>query len=156
MGVFKCRFSGYSVSFSPYSGSRIAVGCAQHFGIVGNGSIHVLENSEPYMTETYSALTQDNVFDICWNEGHESQILVASGDKTLKLFDINHTQPLLSLPGHQAELFGVHSNYQLTHLALTSSYDTTLKVWDLSQGQCVCDFQEHQGIVYAGIWHPKE
>ena len=156
MGVFKCKFSGYSVAFSPYSGTRLAVASAQYFGIIGNGAIHILEATEPLMTEVFFTMTQDNIFDICWNEGNENQFLVASGDKTVKIFDCAHNQPLLSLAGHTAEVFGVHSNYQSPQFALSASYDCTLKLWDLSRGACVQDFREHTGIVYAGIWHPKE
>ena len=156
MGLFKCKFSGYSVSFSPYSGTRIAVGAAQHFGIVGNGAVHILEAGEPFMTEIYSTLTQDNVFDICWNEGHENQVIVGSGDKTVKLFDIQNTQPLLSLQGHIGEVFGVHCNYQSTNIVASASYDKTIKAWDLFQASCICSLQEHTGIVYSSIWHPRE
>ena len=156
MGLFKCKFSGYSVAFSPYSATRIAVASAQYFGIVGNGAVTVLEAGEPHMVEVFSALTQDNVFDVCWNEGHENQILAACGDKTVKLFDISHSQPLLVLPGHGAEVFGVHSNYQMTQLVLSASYDKTLALWDLSKAAMVSQMAEHQGIVYLGVWHPKE
>ena len=65
MGVFKCKFSGYSVAFSPYSGTRLAVASAQYFGIIGNGAIHILEATEPLMTEVFFTMTQDNIFDIC-------------------------------------------------------------------------------------------
>lgn len=156
MGVFRCKFSAYSVAFSPYSGTRLAVACAQHFGIVGNGALHVLDLNEPYMREVYTTLTPDNLFDVCWNEGNESQLLVASGDKTVKLLDMNYPQPLLSLNGHQAEVFSVHSNYQNPSLALSGSYDTSLKLWDLTQSACVATFAGHSAIVYAGVWHPKE
>jgi peroxin-7 len=156
MGLFKCKFSGYSVAFSPYSSTRIAVASAQYFGIVGNGAVTVLEAGEPQMVEVYSALTQDNVFDVCWNEGHESQVIAGSGDRTVKLFDIHHPQPLLVLSGHTGEVFGVHSNYQMTQLLLSASYDKTLALWDLSKGSLVSQLVEHTAIVYAGIWHPKE
>lgn len=156
MGLFKCKFSGYSVAFSPYSGTRLAVATAQYFGVVGNGGIHVLETTEPIMSEIFSTLTQDNIFDICWNEGHEDQIIVACGDKTIKLYDIKVPQPLLSLQGHNGEVFGVHSNYQSPQFVLSASYDGTLKLWDLTQSACVQDFAEHSGIVYAGVWHPKK
>ena len=42
MPVFKTPFNGYSVKFSPFYESRIAVATAQNFGILGNGRIHVL------------------------------------------------------------------------------------------------------------------
>jgi peroxin-7 len=156
MGVFKCRFSAYSVSFSPYSGSRLAVACSQYFGIVGNGEILVLESSGASLVQTFCTLTQDNIFDVCWNEGHERQLLAASGDKTVKLFDIAQAQPLLVLAGHTGEVFGVHGNYQTTQLVVSASYDGTLKLWDLASASCLGSFAEHRGIVYAGVWHPKK
>jgi peroxin-7 len=35
-------FSGYAVKYSPFIDSRIAVGAAANFGLVGNGRLYVL------------------------------------------------------------------------------------------------------------------
>lgn len=32
--------------------------------------------------------TKDGLFDVAWNESHENQLAVASGDGSIKLFDI--------------------------------------------------------------------
>lgn len=35
-------FNGYAVKYSSYVDSIIAVGCAQNFGLVGNGRVYIL------------------------------------------------------------------------------------------------------------------
>jgi peroxin-7 len=35
-------WSGYSVKYSPFFDSRIAVASAANFGLVGNGRLHIL------------------------------------------------------------------------------------------------------------------
>ena len=43
MPRFKTTFNGYSVKFSPFDDSRLAVATAQNFGIIGNGRLHILQ-----------------------------------------------------------------------------------------------------------------
>lgn len=43
MGRCRTAFNAYSVKFSPFIPSRIAVSTAQNFGIIGNGKQHVFE-----------------------------------------------------------------------------------------------------------------
>ena len=46
MVLFRTPFAGYAVRFSPFDESRLAVGTAQNYGIIGNGTLHVLQVSE--------------------------------------------------------------------------------------------------------------
>ena len=46
MVLFRTPFAGYSVRFSPFDESRLAVGTAQNYGIIGNGKLHVLQVSQ--------------------------------------------------------------------------------------------------------------
>ena len=43
MVLFRTPFAGYSVRFSPFDESRLAVGTAQNYGIIGNRKLHVLQ-----------------------------------------------------------------------------------------------------------------
>lgn len=43
MVLFRTPFAGYSVRFSPFDESCLAVGTAQNYGIIGNGKLHVLQ-----------------------------------------------------------------------------------------------------------------
>lgn len=44
--LYKAEQSNCSVKFSPFLQGRIALACAQNFGIVGNGSVVVLQAQE--------------------------------------------------------------------------------------------------------------
>lgn len=39
-------------------------------------------------TKVFSYETQDGLYDLAWSEVHENQILTASGDGSLKLWDV--------------------------------------------------------------------
>lgn len=43
MVSFRTPFAGYSVRFSPFDETRLAVGTAQNYGIIGNGKLHILQ-----------------------------------------------------------------------------------------------------------------
>jgi peroxin-7 len=60
--------------------------------------------------ETHRYDTQDGLYDLAWSEIHENQIVTASGDGSLKLWDIMLKVPLsllsLSLSSPLMCLFG--------------------------------------------------
>jgi peroxin-7 len=43
MPSYKTSFNGYSVEYSPFEDDKIAVATAQHFGIIGNGRLYLLQ-----------------------------------------------------------------------------------------------------------------
>ncbi|KAF2305324.1 hypothetical protein GH714_003688 [Hevea brasiliensis] len=106
MPIFKTPFNGYSVKFSPFYESRLAVATAQNFGILGNGRVHVLalppSPSLP-LSELVAFDTADGVYDLAWSESHDSLLVAAVADGSVKLFDtaLPPTQnPLRSLQEH--------------------------------------------------------
>lgn len=151
MSLFKTPFSAYSLAFSPYEQDKLAVATSQYFGVTGNGAVHILQLGVPFMREVYRASTQDNVFDVCWHEGNENQLLAASGDGSVKLFDVAYPQPILSLQGHTAEVFSVHSNYQFQQQVASASYDASIKVWDIASGICTHNYAEHSSVAYQAV-----
>lgn len=83
--------------------------------------------------------TQDSLFDTSWSETHESQLLAASGDGSIKLFDIalphppNSPEanfPIASWHEHSREVFSVHWNLVAKDTFLSSSWDGTIKIWN--------------------------
>jgi len=156
MALFRTRFCGYAVEFSPFEGRRLAVATAQYFGVVGNGQVHVLDHSGPVPTEVYSATTQDGVYDVAWNEGNENQLIAACADGSVKLFDFAHPQPVMDWREHQGEIFGVHCNYLAKTTFATASYDRLVKVWDLNAPRSVTTLAEHSYIVYCAVWNPRK
>ena len=98
-------FNGYAVQYSPFVDSRLAVASSANFGLIGNGRLFILGLSPNGLhfekkftfSKKRSALltcyvcrfdTQDGLFDCAWSESHENHIVVASGDGSIKLFDI--------------------------------------------------------------------
>jgi len=62
MVLFRTPFAGYAVRFSPFDESRLAVGTAQNYGIIGNGKLHVLQVREEEEDDGGSGL-------FCWKTG---------------------------------------------------------------------------------------
>ena len=87
---FVTPFNGCSVEFSPFLENRLAVATAQYYGIIGNGRQHVLDlSADGQVVEVRYFDTQDGLYDCSWNESNENQLVSASADGSIKLFDLN-------------------------------------------------------------------
>lgn len=73
--------------------------------------------------------TQDALYDVSWSEIHESQLVVAAGDGSLKLFDITLDEfPVQSWQEHKREVFAAHWNLVTKDTFCSSSWDGTVKI----------------------------
>lgn len=79
--------NGYALKYSPFHDSRLAVASSSNFGLVGNGRLYLLGLTPDGIIAEKTFDTQDGLFDLAWSELHEQQLVVASGDGSLKLFD---------------------------------------------------------------------
>ena len=85
-------FSCNSVEISPFFASRTAIATGANFSIKGNGKLFLLDsNPSPSFIKSYT--TQDSLYDCCWSENHENQIIASSGDGSVKLFDLTLNVP---------------------------------------------------------------
>lgn len=124
-------YNGYGIQYSPFFDNKIAVATAANYGLVGNGRLFIL-NIEPdgSIREQISWETQDGLFDIAWSEIHENQITVASGDGTIKIFDITVPNfPIMNFKEHPKEVFSVNWNLVDKVNFVSSSWDGSIKVW---------------------------
>ena len=161
MPVFKTPFNGYSVKFSPFYESRIAVATAQNFGILGNGRIHVLDlppsPSSPF-TEVASFDTADGVYDLTWSESHDSLLIAAIADGSVKIYDLSlppTANPIRSLQEHTREVQSVDYNPVRRDSFISSSWDDSVKLWTLDRPTSVRTFHEHAYCVYSAVWNPR-
>lgn len=124
-------FSGYGVQYSPFFDNRLAVVSGSNFGLVGNGKLYILDiDPQGNIHEANSFLTQDCLFDVAWNELHESQVLVAQGDGSLRLFDTKLNQyPIAIFIEHQKEVFSCNWNLLAKNTFVSSSWDGSVKIW---------------------------
>ncbi|CAN7093819.1 hypothetical protein BRARA_I02905 [Brassica rapa] len=160
MPMFKAPFNGYSVKFSPFYESRLAVATAQNFGILGNGRIHVLELSPggPGVTESIAFDTADAVYDVCWSESHDSVLIAAIGDGSVKIYDTAlppPSNPIRSFQEHAREVHSVDYNPTRRDSFLTASWDDTVKLWAMDRPASIRTFKEHAYCVYQAVWNPK-
>lgn len=124
-------FSGYNVQYSPYFDNKLAVASASNYGLVGNGRLSILDIApNGQLIETKSFLTQDCLFDIAWNEQHEKQVVVAQGDGSLRLFDIDLAKyPIAIFNEHKKEVMSCNWNLINKTMFTSSSWDGTVKIW---------------------------
>lgn len=124
-------YNGYSVKYSPFFDSRIAVAASANFGLVGNGRVYILGLTPNGIVAEKYFDTHDSLFDVTWSESHENQLLTAGGDGSVKLFDINLSEfPVQSWQEHAREVFSVHWNLVAKDTFLSSSWDGTIKIWN--------------------------
>ncbi|CAL9015656.1 unnamed protein product [Prunus brigantina] len=143
MPVFKTPFNGYSVKFSPFYESRLAVATSQNFGILGNGRLHVIDLSPaplgpaaPHqpITELIAYDTADGVYDVAWSESHDSLLVAAIADGSVKLYDV-------ALPPASNPLRSLHEH--------------TRELWTVDRPASVRTFKEHAYCVYSAVWNPR-
>lgn len=124
--------NGYGVQYLPFFDNKLAVATAANYGLVGNGRLYILL-IEPNGTiaNPISWDTQDGLFDISWSENHENQLVAASGDGSIKLFDTTVGQfPVMNWREHEREVFLVNWNLVDKSTFVSSSWDGTIKIWD--------------------------
>lgn len=90
------------VEWSPFEPNRIACAAAQHFGIVGNGRLYIVDCLPNDMRIIGQFDTKDGLYDCSWSETHDRLIIAGSGDGSVKMWDI-------SMPGRPARSWEEHS-----------------------------------------------
>jgi peroxin-7 len=76
--------------------------------------------------------TQDSLYDTAWSEANENQLVAASGDGSVKLYDINGNEfPVMSWQEHSREVYAVSWNQVSKDTFLSSSWDGSIKIVNL-------------------------
>jgi len=148
-------FNGYSVKYSPFFDSRLAVATGANFGLVGNGRLFILNLTASGIVCEKFFETQDCLFDTAWSESHENQLLTAGGDGSVKLFDIGVEPgfPVAQWQEHGREVFSVHWNLGHKTTFLSSSWDGTVKIWQPEARQSLLTLPIHS-CVYSAQFSP--
>jgi len=158
MPVFRTAFNGYAVKFSPFVETRLAVATAQNFGIIGNGRQHVLELTPNGIVEVCAFDSSDGLYDCTWSEANENLVVSASGDGSVKIWDIALppvANPIRSLEEHAREVYSVDWNLVRKDCFLSASWDDTIRLWTIDRPQSMRLFKEHTYCIYAAVWNPR-
>merc|ERR1711904_284336 len=148
---------GYSVEFSPFAETRLACAGAQHFGIIGNGKQYVLDVMGDSVRTEAQFDTQDGLYDCAWSEENENHLVAASGDGSIKLWDVamGEGRPIKNYHEHEHEVYSVDWNLVNKELFVTGAWDDKIKLWSLMDDMSRMTYQEHQYCIYSTIWSPN-
>jgi peroxin-7 len=159
MSSFRTQFQACAVKFSPFEEAKVAVATAQNFGIVGNGKQYVLVHDPRTNSfkEYRSFDTVDGLYDCAWSEENENILVSASGDGSVKVWDVQgHSNPLRSFEEHTHEVYALSWNTIRKDRFLSASWDDTVKMWSLGAPRSLGTFAGHSYCVYAVQWNPRE
>lgn len=107
--------------------------------------------------ETYSFTTQDTLYDVSWSEVHEDQLLVASGDGSIKLFDRNASGfPVQNIPAHEREVFSVNWNPVNKEVFCSGSWDGKAHIWSIHNHVRPVATLPVNSCIYSATFSPHE
>lgn len=161
--LFWCPWQAFAVKFSPYPclpDELLAVATGQHFGMAGNGRVHVLRLTDASgFTEVSSFYAQEAVFDVVWSEACEHHLVGVCGDGAVLLWDLRATdgRPIGRWKDHSQEVVGVAWALGARNLFATASWDGAVRLYDTSRpggGGAVAALTGHTGAVNSVEWHP--
>ncbi|PFH51782.1 hypothetical protein AMATHDRAFT_74676 [Amanita thiersii Skay4041] len=153
-------FAHYSLAWSPFHTTRLALASSANYGLVGNGRLHLVTVSQrPDGTHNLAVdryyETQDGLYDVTWSEVHENQLVTASGDGSIKLWDIMLKDlPIRAWQEHSREVFSVNWSNIKKDVFVSSSWEGTVKLWTPDRPRSILTLQAHHSCVYQALFSP--
>ncbi|KAJ7917507.1 WD40 repeat-like protein [Mycena leptocephala] len=148
----------HTPAWSPFHTTRLALASSANFGLVGNGRLH-LASVAPGPAPGALALNLDKqwVVRCCWSEVHENQLVTASGDGSIKLWDVMlNNLPIRAWQEHTREVFSVDWSNIKKDMFVSSSWDGNIKLWTPERPRSVLTLQAHHSCVYQAMFSPHQ
>lgn len=96
------------------------------------------------------------MYDLAWSERHENQIVVANGDGTVKLYDINVDKyPVAMWKAHGREVYCVHWNLTSKDTFLSASWDGAVKIFRPERDDAITVLPTHS-CTYSAQFSPHD
>ncbi|NXE97846.1 CORO7 protein, partial [Menura novaehollandiae] len=143
--------------------------CANHQRVAlpllsAGGQIAVLELSKPGRLPDAAVPTIQNsvaVADLTWDPFDPRRLAVAGEDAKIRLWRIPEgglqetlQEPEAILRGHTEKIYSIRFHPMASDLLVSSSYDMTVRIWELSAGQEVLCLQGHTDQIFSMAWSP--
>ncbi|XP_072224151.1 coronin-7 [Leuresthes tenuis] len=138
---------------------RVAVPLA-----ISGGQIAVFERSQPgKLPDTALPTIQNsvNVADFSWDPFDTHRLVVAGDDAKIRVWQVPEgglretiTEPKLILRGHTEKIYSIKFHPLASGILVSSSYDMTVRLWNLESGEQVKLLTGHQDQVFCMAWSP--
>lgn len=111
------------------------------------------EGAKFQQKDRYGELEKHDGYLSCARFLNEQEILSASGDGTIILWDAESRQPKNIFVDHAGDVMFVSLNNQEKNLFVSGSVDATARVWDLRSDSSVGVFPGHEADVNTVCWY---
>uniref|UniRef100_A0A8C7YWZ9 Coronin n=1 Tax=Oryzias sinensis TaxID=183150 RepID=A0A8C7YWZ9_9TELE len=138
---------------------RVAVPLA-----ISGGQIAVFERSQPGKLLDASLPTIQNsvnVADFAWDPFDSQRLAVAGDDAKIRVWRVPEgglketlTEPELILQGHTEKIYSIKFHPLASNLLVSSSYDLSVRLWNLESREQVKLLTGHQDQVFGVAWSP--
>ncbi|XP_062359401.1 coronin-7 isoform X2 [Cinclus cinclus] len=128
------------------------------------GQIAVLELSKPGRLPDTAVPTIQNgaaVADLTWDPFDPRRLAVAGEDAKIRLWRIPEgglqetlQEPEAILRGHTEKIYSIRFHPMASDLLVSSSYDMSVRIWELSSGREVLCLQGHTDQIFSMAWSP--
>ncbi|NXC97615.1 CORO7 protein, partial [Certhia familiaris] len=141
--------------------------CANHQRVAlpllsAGGQIAVLELSKPGRLPDAAVPTIQNgaaVADLTWDPFDPRRLAVAGEDARIRLWRIPEgglqetlQEPEAVLRGHTEKIYSIRFHPMASDLLVSSSYDMTVRIWELNAGREVLCLQGHTDQIFSMAW----
>ncbi|NXK57177.1 CORO7 protein, partial [Chauna torquata] len=143
--------------------------CANHQRVAlpllsAGGQIAILELSKPGRLPDTAVPTIQNgaaVADLSWDPFDPRRLAVAGEDAKIRLWQVPEgglqdtlQEPEAVLRGHTEKIYSICFHPVAANLLVSSSYDMTVRIWELGAGQEVLCLQGHTDQIFSLAWSP--
>ncbi|XP_074741594.1 coronin-7 isoform X3 [Strix uralensis] len=143
--------------------------CANHQHVAlpllsAGGQIAVLELSKPGRLPDAAVPTIQNgsaVVDLSWDPFDPQRLAVAGEDAKIRLWRIPEgglretlQEPEAVLQGHTEKIYSIRFHPVASDLLVSSSYDMTVRIWELSAGREALCLRGHTDQIFSLAWSP--
>ncbi|NXK11415.1 CORO7 protein, partial [Herpetotheres cachinnans] len=143
--------------------------CANHQRVAlpllsAGGQIAILELSKPGRLPDAAVPTIQNsvaVADLSWDPFDPRRLAVAGEDAKIRLWRIPEgglretlQEPEVVLQGHVEKIYSIRFHPVASDLLVSSSYDMTVRIWELSAGREALCLRGHTDQIFSLAWSP--
>ncbi|CAK9296373.1 unnamed protein product [Gordionus sp. m RMFG-2023] len=94
-----------------------------------DGYFHLYNNDKLKMIKK-TRLHENSIFDICFKPNDNFKYLTASGDKVIKLWDLNYDDKFVAFEGHYGSVKSVNFCWCDKNIFASGARDGSIRMWD--------------------------